>query len=144
MDKNDPDFIIKLLKLMAQYDSCDSLWWRVDYGVLRFFVNCNDVFCWACADAEPVTPENIDLLRQSFEDEQTATGGSTSVWGPMLFCARSRGERIQGAWYKDGSLPKELWPLFDAVGERRPVDLGNPYSHPSENEDGTAKYAYKE
>lgn len=43
----------------------------------------------------------------------------------LLFSARSRGMRPQGAYYK--LFPRDTWELFDACGPEREVGVGNPY-----------------
>lgn len=43
-----------------------------------------------------------------------------------LYAARVRHERPQGACY--AAYPRQLWPMFDAVGPEREVGIGNPYA----------------
>ncbi|UDL15984.1 hypothetical protein QEH42_gp234 [Microbacterium phage Pumpernickel] len=43
---------------------------------------------------------------------------------PLLFAAKSRKMRPQGAYYK--SIPENIWHLFDACGPEREVGMGNP------------------
>lgn len=91
------------------------------------FINCNDQFCWGCADAEPLTEENFPLLEQAFKDCMEATGSNDVTSDAfVLFVARLRKTRPQGAMYH--YLEKELWPLFDAAGPEREVGLGNPFA----------------
>lgn len=118
-----PKHTEELLKLMAQNDACDELYWSVKPdGDLRFWIICNDVFWWGAADAEDVTPENIDVLRECLEID--------ALWGPTLFCARVRGMRPQGAMYKH--IDEEMWPHFDACGPEREIDIGNPITQDGE------------
>lgn len=105
----------ELLSLLSKHEVHDSVWWDEDCG---FFVNCNDIFDWACSDAESITEENIPILRQSLEDCESDSNGM------LLFCCRSRGTRPQGAVYK--FIEKRFWPLFDACGPERPISFGNP------------------
>ena len=108
----------QLLKLIAERDCYGVLFWNSD---LEFFINCNDFFAWGCADAEPVqTPEDVGALERAFQD-----AGDD---GPLLYCARRRGMRPQGAYYDH--IEKEHWPLFDACGPEREVTFGNPKAHP--------------
>lgn len=111
------DFIEKLLKLTAQFHSCDSIFWDED---LRFYVNCNDVFDWGCSDAEEVTPENIHLLEQSFKDDR--------IYAETLFCARVRKIRPQGAAYPPKEREKTIQ-LLNECGPERKTGLGNPYKN---------------
>lgn len=131
--KKDNEYILKVLQLASKYDLCGDLYWRTDdeYEPCTFFVNCNDVFAWACADCEEITPENIDELERAMQDcikASNLTGGE--IYGEMLFCCRIRKMRPQGAAY-----PKkcpDLWPLFDACGPERKTDFGNPHPHPKD------------
>lgn len=121
----DWEFVQRVLQVAAKNDDCDSFWWRTDgeYAPVTFLVNCNDLFVWACADCERITPENVERYAKAYED-CAAIEPSSRFWGPLLFCARERKMRPQGAYYK--SLPVELWPLFDAAGpERDPKEPGN-------------------
>ena len=125
----DLEFYLKVLDAVA-FDNCEMIWWRTDdeYAPVTFFVNCNDLFWWATADGEKVTPENVHLLKESFED--VAAIDDCSALGDALFCCRVRKMRPQGAAY-----PKDerLWPLFDECGPDRDVDkepFGNPNKHP--------------
>ena len=105
--------IKEILIIFAKYDWCEGLYWDMD---LNFYVSCNDLFAWGCADAEDVTIKDLPLLKQSFEDDK--------YYGIELYCARKRKMRPQGAFYK--SFEKESWPLFDACGPEREVGFGNP------------------
>jgi hypothetical protein len=112
------DFILEVLRLVAEHDCYDSIWWRTDdsYAPITFFANCSDLFYWATADCETITPKNIGILVQSLED----AGKDEAEWGFLLFCARARGMRPQNPAYpKD----EKLKALFDACGpERTPWD----------------------
>jgi len=123
-NNNDPEFVMRVLGLASKWDICGSLWWRIDgeYAPITFFVNCNDVFYWGCADAETITPENVDLLEQSMKDAE-GTHQYGELYGTMLWCARVRKQRPQGAAYPD---ERELWPLFDECGPERETGFGNP------------------
>ena len=120
-------FIDRLLRLLAEYDYCDQVSWGED---LRFCVNCNDLFFWATADGEWITPENIDVLEQCFRDCKAASPVVGTVYAGELFACRVRNMRPQGAAYPKDEL---LWPLFDAAGPERETDrgaFGNPKPHP--------------
>lgn len=128
-DSKQAAFCQRVLDAVA-FDDCDMIWWRTDseYAPITFFVNCNDLFAWATADAEDVTPENIHLLEQSIKDVRAID--DCSQMAGSLFCCRARKLRPQGAAY-----PKDerLWALFDECGPDRDIDkepFGNPHSHP--------------
>lgn len=109
------EFVEKLLKLVAEHEANDELIWHSN---LDFYILCNDIFAWGCADGEDVTPESLPVLEQALKD-------ATFPDGPLLYCARMRNMRPQGAAYT--FIQKENWPLFDACGPEREVGLGNPY-----------------
>lgn len=116
------NFVFRVLNLFCKEDSHDILFWRVDDGEIRFFVNCNDIFDWASADLEEITPENIIELEKAVADVK-AMGSNETYEAFYLFCARMRKRRPQGAAYPSD---RKLWPLFDAVGPERSLGLGNP------------------
>lgn len=122
-------FILKVLDLTGMHngDMCGELFWRTDgeYAPVTFLVNCNDVFCWGCADCERITPDNIHLLEEALAEVRAASPNKWDIYADMLFCCKARKMRPQGCCY-----PKEdrwLWPLLDACGPPREVGLGNPY-----------------
>ena len=90
----------------------------------RYWVNCNDLFFWGCADSEEITEDNILDLSNALE-ECEALGCRNEGFG--LFVARRRGMRPQGAAYP--SKP-ELVALYDACGPKRETGLGNPEPQP--------------
>lgn len=112
------DFICSVLAVAERYDCRDSLFWRTDgeFAPVTFWVNCNDLFYWACSDLEQITPENLPMLSAAFEDCRKATEEGVH-WGGELFCARVRGMRPQRPAYPKNH--SALWPLFDACGEPR-------------------------
>jgi hypothetical protein len=122
-------FVLRVLQVTAAADSCSDIWWRTDetYAPVVFLVGCNDLFFWACADAERLTPQNIDLLEQAYLDTE-AVGCRWN--GASLFCARVRKMRPQSACYPKDE--PQMWPLYDACGPPRDVDFGNPHKHPDE------------
>ncbi len=99
---------------------CETLLWRTDgeYAPVTFLVDCGGLFDYACADSEPLTPENIAILEQAYRDIRAVE--PLSIYGQELFCCRVRKMRPQGAFYKH--LPGNHWPLFDACGQERAVD----------------------
>jgi hypothetical protein len=135
MTEADCRFVLRVLQITSP-DNCDDIWWRTDgeYAPVTFLVNCNDLFYWACADCERVTPENVEQLAQAYRDCKEATG--YDLHGASLFCARVRGERPQHACYPkaDCLYTQEaaecLWDLYDACGPERESGFGNPHKHP--------------
>lgn len=116
--------IRRLLGIAAKWDLFGDLYWTED---LQFDVNVNDVFFWGCSDGEYIeTDEDIDALEQACRDCDAAWKGH-GHYGSMLYAARRRGLRPQGAAYP----PRELWDLFDEAGPERETGLRNPKPHPS-------------
>lgn len=115
MDKD--SFIKQVLLLAVEFDIYDEIFWDSE---LDFFVKCSDVFYWGTADLEEITPESIDVLRKALTD--------TKYDGCILYCARQRKMRPQGAMYE--YLESESWHLFNECGPKREVELGNPRDVP--------------
>jgi hypothetical protein len=116
--------ILRTLRVL-EFEYCDALFWRADdVGGFKLFINCNDFFHWACADAEEITDDNVDLLEDTFKEVQELKGKWDAHDAPLLFCARSRKMRPQGAFYKH--LDTDLHHLFNAAGPDRDLDLFNP------------------
>lgn len=117
--------IEELLRIFAKYDCCEILSWTIDDDdKLIFFINCNDVFAWGCSDAVDIEVEDFDLIRQTFEDIASINKFLVG-YAYLLICARKLKLRPQGAVYRDSY--KDLWPLLDACGPEREIDIGNPY-----------------
>jgi len=108
------EIFLRLAKVASEYDVADELLWSPD---LEVSVMCNDAFHWACSDGEDVTThDDIDMLIQACKE--------ADYDGPLLYCARKRGMRPQGAMY--GHIDKKYWKLFDDAGpERDPKEFGN-------------------
>lgn len=125
------EFVMRVLRLTSLFNEDGSdgvghedVFWRTDgkYAPVTFFVQCNDVFAWATADAVDLTPQNIRIFEQSICDCKASVQFG-EIYGPMLFCARVSGMWPQGAAYPH---ERELWPLFDACGPERAIDYSNP------------------
>jgi len=103
----------------------EDIYWRCDgeFASITFFVNCNDLFYWGCADGEEITVESLPVLKQAFEDCEKAVKWGR-LWAMQLYCCRMRKMRPQGCCYPK---QKELWPLVDACGPERETGFGNPY-----------------
>jgi len=115
------DSLNRLLKIFAEHDFQDCIYWNSD---LEFFVNCSDLFAWGCADLEPIENDSdIDLLAECLQECPSD--------GLELFCARKRKMRPQGAMYK--YFDEIVWPLFDSCGPYREACLGNPVASGSKD-----------
>lgn len=87
----------------------DNLQLRVRDGECKLSVNCNDLFYWACADAEDFTIDDLhDLDRAIAESPEHGT---------LLWCCRQRGMRPQKPYYKYFSDDEKV--LFDSTGPER-------------------------
>lgn len=134
-----PWTITSLARFFRITDDADvhEIWWRANepqYEPFKLLINCNDLFYWACADSEEITPDNLDVLEQAFADLRTLSerwrdwhkakkgneGSPPFIYmhlGLELFCARVRKMRPQGACYD--KFPPEVAALFDAAGPPR-------------------------
>ena len=112
---------MRILKLLAKHDSCEDVTWSFEGELVTFFINCNDLFYWACADAEPITDKNIGMLEKSYSDASNYENGE--IYASLLFCCRERNMQPQGAYYRE--IPEDLWPLFNNCGPDRDNEKGN-------------------
>lgn len=134
--------LARFFRITDNADCYDSFWWRANepqYEPFKLLVNCNDLFYWASADCEEITPDNLDILEQAFKDikpfydlwaKSFKSGKGDKVpyvpmdLAPLLFCARVRNMRPQGAYYQD--FPPGVDVLFDEAGpERDSKELSN-------------------
>lgn len=136
------DFIREVLSLGSMFEgeeytnAWENVCWRTDgeYAPVTFFVNCNDLFFWGCADVEEITPENVGELRRAVSDLRESLGVSSMPnpatesdkwkewdkapsWGTELFACRVRKMRPQTPVLN--KLRSELRPLFEACGPER-------------------------
>lgn len=58
-----------------------------DGRTVVLFVNCNDLFAWACADAEDLPLEEVPTLYKAWKAE--------GRWGVEKWCCRRRNQRPQ-------------------------------------------------
>lgn len=116
-----PDQVLAVLKVAADADDFESLFWRFDDGQISMFANCSDFFAWATADCEEITgDDDITGLRQALTDLREV--GADWHW-PALWVARKRKMRPQKPCYKD--MTPTVAALFDAcctVEERAEFD----------------------
>lgn len=116
-------FVLRVLDLIGRADLHDDLYWRTDgdYAPVTFFIHCSDLFSWATADAEPLTPDTLPAFEKAIADVQAASG--SSLWGPSLYAARQRRQRPMRRAYP-GHEP--LHGLFDACGPAPAEVAGGP------------------
>lgn len=114
--------VMKLLHATA-FEYHDEVWWREDYkGRLLFYVGCNDLFYWGSADAEPITPQNLNSLIETIAEVEEIKGKYRAWDAFELWCCRQRKMRPQPPYYK--SIDSDLHELFNACGpERTAKDL---------------------
>ena len=113
---------MRVLKTV-EFDNCDSIFWRTDgnFAPITFLAIVNDTFATSCADCEEITPENIGIFEQSFQDCRAAAGTMGEVWAPALFAARVR--KIRPMWLaypgeksiEDDAQRQAIWALLDAA-----------------------------
>lgn len=122
--------LIEVLRIFS-FEHTEDIWWREnpeDKTILDFYVNCSDFFHWGTSDLELITSEKLGILYECKRDiDALDIPESDRVYG-LLFAARCRGMRPQGAYYK--YLNEALWPLFDACGLHRENDSYNPKPQP--------------
>lgn len=127
-------FVTRVLAIFGESDQHEQLFWRVN-DELHLLATCNDLFWWATADCEEITPENLPVLEQTLADLQALpdreiVDGTAAVkpdfpllYLSELFAARSRKTRPQQPCYK--TMSPEIAALFNACGpERDPMDEG--------------------
>lgn len=87
-----PEDVRDMLLFARKHNIESCFMWDDD---LKFFIICNDVFYWGCADAEEITVDDFEMFIQCEEDLK-ATGEDRAIWdAPILFCCRKRGMRPQ-------------------------------------------------
>ena len=126
------NFITRVVKACGEGVSgidLGDLFWSTEDGRPTVSVNCSDLFCWACADAEELTPENVHVFEKAIADIEAVERNASGRHAEALFACRIRQQRPQGPVY-DG-IPSKFWSLFDACGSEREVSMGNPSQHPS-------------
>lgn len=108
-------FVFDVLRLFSETDCYSDLYWRCEKpNTVEFYVNVNDLFYWATADAEPITPEDVPAMRQAIVDVHAITGSDYGAF--MLWAARKRKMRPQRPAYPSD---ERLRALFDACGPER-------------------------
>ena len=78
-------------------------------GAVRMYVDCSDLFFWACADAEEIS---FDELNDLSEYVSISPG-----FGGLMWCAKKRGMRPQKPYYK--LFSKAESEILDGFGPER-------------------------
>lgn len=65
----------------------NNYWWKKSWPedarkATALCVNCNDIFAWACADAEEIFVDELDSLYKMWLKDKT--------WGAALWCIQRR------------------------------------------------------
>lgn len=81
---------------------------------LGFYIQCNDLFYWACSDAEHIQESEFPDLLRAYEESPKN--------GELLWCARKRGMRPQWPYYKYFSEAEHA--LFNVAGPERTDEDG--------------------
>ena len=108
-------FKIDLLKFAAKNDIAYDLEWNED---LEFYVNCNDAFAYATADAEYISSqEDLDLLIKCMEDCVEADRTHGSAYATLLYVARKR--KMRPLYEVLAHIPVDICDLLEACGPAR-------------------------
>jgi len=116
------ELALEVMKIV-EFDNTEDIWWRClgeEYEPITMFAACSDVFWWGCADSEEITPDNLELFRQSYKDYEE--------YGGVLFSCRVRKMRPQGAMFDYIDPEHRHW--FEACGPVREAGTGNPKAYP--------------
>lgn len=112
----EPTYCEQIVELLLEFEwNMEIGWNHKKDGTLYAFMLCNDLFCWGCADGEEILLSDLPDIRQACEESEEHGG--------LLWCARKRKMRPQGAYYKHFGKDAAL---FDACGPRRETGMGNP------------------
>lgn len=108
---NKEGWLLRVMQILAKDENYEDIWWRCDgeHAPITVLVNCNDLFYWACADAEKLTEENLDIFEKAHADDPKN--------GSLLFCCRVREMRPQKPFYD--YLDKDKHHLYDECGPIR-------------------------
>jgi hypothetical protein len=107
----------EVLRFINKHDLFDSLFWNED---VEFYFNCNDVFWWGTADCEKFTYSDLPDIEKAINETDAEDG-------VLLWVARKRKMRPQGAYYKH--IIHKHHELFNACGEERELSFTNPKKH---------------
>lgn len=83
------------------------------------FVNCNDIFAWACAEGETLSYNEVKDLYKMWEKDKK--------WGSSKWCCIKRNEKPQGpvanAMKKDGSWDETMEKLPDNYYDKKSREI---------------------
>jgi hypothetical protein len=126
-------WLLPFLQLAEKYDFLHNLVHRCsgEWAPVTFLVTLNDRFVWGCADSEPIRSlDDVVELEKAITDCMTVSPPkdanewhSNVSWGEVIYACRKRKSRLQGIAYPRDT---KLWPLIDACGPEREIDVGNP------------------
>ena len=132
--------ILSLLKILGDIKTTlimpeERLWWRTDtkYAPITFFLNCNDLFAWACTEDIEITVDNIYLFNESIQDlryigeklckkkkNKILEGKLLAIeYAEDLYACRVRKERPQKPYWNRDKIPEEVKQLFLACGPEK-------------------------
>lgn len=95
--------------LIEQCLKSEKLSLMVDGEAIKLLVPCNDLFFWACADAEDFDVAELEAFRKTL---------SECDHGELLWCCHKREMRPQNPYYKYFT-PEEVELFNDAGPERK-------------------------
>lgn len=106
---NELDFLKRIITLFHE-DTDSIFWFPQDDGNIKVCVNANDLFMWACANAEEITIADMPELEKAIKDCNDDAG-----IGALLYACRKRKCRPLKPYYEH--LPTNLRSLFSEVGD---------------------------
>jgi hypothetical protein len=131
MSKMYNGFQRRVMEIFYLADVREDLLWHVTDDQLYLSADVSDIFDWASADSEEITPETLPVLEQAYKDLK-AVGGEGYL--ADLYGARMRRRRPQGAAYPESP---EIIELLNACGPPREKNLSNPRPAPKRSDVGT-------
>jgi len=119
---------MQVFRFLVERSMADAMFYGINDGSLWVAVNCNDLFYWACADMEEITPERLPLLEQCIADCDKAyvdhngehREGYGHIFADLLYACRVREMRPQTPYYE--LIAPWLRPLIDACGPPRDTE----------------------
>lgn len=117
-NKENATDLIDILRALARAECSPYLHGEPDGGV-SVLINCNDLFYWACADAEPVGVGDLALIDETFNELRAVRNSIHDAWQNFegLFCCRKRKMRPQNCILV--KYPDHIRPLFERCGPVR-------------------------
>lgn len=117
LSQADLNHMLNVLRLTAKHEMSGDVYWQNAGDKISFYFMCSDVFHYASADLERITPENFQVLEECIRDLEAIGNGFAFVYADLLYCARVRRMRPL-ATRKKFDKP-EIQALFDACGPER-------------------------